>query len=87
MLLFIASPTGSEVLTTIIDTEYRHLMGIHRIGDDDSATKRNGVQAWANVIAWCPAMLESGKPFTMLDDRIRKAPGDFSRRFLHNIAI
>lgn len=74
VLLFIVSPTGSQVLTTIIDTEYRHLLGIHRIGDGHSATKRNGAQAWANVIAWCPAMWESGKPFTVLDDAFVKRP-------------
>jgi hypothetical protein len=61
VLLFIVSPTGSEVLPTIIDTEYRHLLGPPH-SDGHSATKRDGAQARSNVIAWRPAMWKAASP-------------------------
>jgi len=77
MLLVVVSPTRSEVLPTIINTQYHNLIGINRIGDGHSATKWKGTQAGANVIARCAAMRESCKSFTVLDDRNREALGDF----------
>ena len=75
MLLVVVSPTRSEVLPTIINTQYHNLIGINRIGDGHSATKWKGTQAGANVIARCAAMRKRRKSLAMFDDRCREAFG------------
>ena len=76
LLLVVVSPPRSEVLPAIIQTQYRNLDGIDRIGDRHSAAKWDGAEAGANVIALRAAMREGCKGFTLFDDCRRKAFGD-----------